>query len=390
MTSHSETLVTRPLGAMPAATTGILVVLVGTVLSRLLASGLLALILAAAAGIVAVAFWRVRSQWKSAAVGTAIGLLIALPFAFPRLMSVDNAAIICALAIVAISQYVITGLAGQMSLGQGAFAGLGAYGFAVTMTMGLPWPLALIAGIALAGLAGTLIGLIALRLQELYLAMVTLALVVTLPSLVKLDGVSAFTGGANGLILDLPWTPLNGFLGSSATLYLIALGLLSLVAIGVARAAKSRHGLAMRSLEFSEVSARSSGVPLFRYRMASFISASAIAGLGGGVYAMILGIVTPDSFTLAFSMQFLMMIVLGGMRSISGAITGAALIWWLHLNLDGFTIPIGSAGIELLPGAVFAIAVVLTVLFLPEGLVNGVGRLVRWRPRGNSKASIRA
>lgn len=363
---------------LPGASTATTVTVVGLTLLPLLASALLAVGIAIVSGLAVSMVWRMRGELRHALIGAAIGAVILAPFAFPRFLSVDNAAIVCALAIIAISQYLITGLAGQMSLGQGAFAAIGAYAFAVAFTQGVPWPLALLIGMVASILAGTLVGLIALRLQELYLAMVTLALVVTLPALVKLDIVSEFTGGANGLILDSPWTPVSGYLGSSASLYAIGLVLLVGVAVYVQRVAASRHGLAMRALEFSEVSARSSGVPLLRYRMSSFLSASAIAGLGGGLYALILGIVTPDSFTLAFSLQFLMMIVLGGMRRLSGAIAGAALIWWLHLNLDGFTVPVGSSSIELLPGAVFAIAVVLTVLFLPEGLVSGIVRLVAW------------
>jgi branched-chain amino acid transport system permease protein len=296
-------------------------------------------------------------------------------------MSVENATIAAALAVIAVSQYLITGLAGQMSLGQGAFAAIGAYGFAVAFAQGLPWLLALIAGVLLAAIVGAIIGLIALRLKELYLAMVTLALVVALPPLIKLDGISELTGGANGLILDSPWVPGVDLLGVSLSHYIVVVGFLVLVMVGVSSIAASRHGLAIRALEFSEVSARASGVPLFGYRMTSFLLSSAVAGLGGGLYIMVIGIVTPDSFSLAFSLQFLMMIVLGGMRRLSGAVVGAVLVWWLHLNLEGFTLPIGATGFDILPGAVFAVAVLVVVLFFPEGIAGGAGRVWGWLRR---------
>jgi branched-chain amino acid transport system permease protein len=161
----------------------------------------------------------------------------------------------------------------------------------------------------------------------------------------------------------------------------VVVGFLVLVMVGVSSIAASRHGLAIRALEFSEVSARASGVPLFGYRMTSFLLSSAVAGLGGGLYIMVIGIVTPDSFSLAFSLQFLMMIVLGGMRRLSGAVVGAVLVWWLHLNLEGFTLPIGATGFDILPGAVFAVAVLVVVLFFPEGIAGGAGRVWGWLRR---------
>ena len=356
------------------ASTAIVMAVLAIVLSRVTTPTIAALV-AFGIGALGVVVWRVRGSLRPALGGAAIGAAVVIPFALPRLISVDNATIACAHAIIAVSQYVITGLSGQMSLGQGAFAALGAYGFAVPFSSGLPWVVSLVIGMALAAIGGLIVGLIALRLQELYLAMVTLALVVAFAPLVKLDLVSGMTGGANGLLLDLPWIPGAEFLGSSLTLYVIALVLLAAVVIVVRAVAASRHGLALRALEFSEVSARSSGVPLFGYRMSAFLSASAIAGLGGGVYVMVLGIVTPDSFALPFSLQFLMMIVLGGMRRPSGAIVGAALVWWLGLNLDGFELPIGPNGFDVLPGAVFGLAVILVVLFLRDGVTGGIVRL---------------
>lgn len=311
-------------------------------------------------------------------LGLAACIAALTPFVFPGIISVDNATIAIALGVIAISQYFITGLSGQMSLGQGALAAIGAYGFAVAFTLGVPWLFALVIGAIVAAVAGTIIGLVALRLQELYLAMVTLALVVALPPLIKLDGISDLTGGANGLILDAPMIPGADLVGRSVAQYAVVLIVLVLVVLCVGAIARSRHGLAIRALEFSDVSARASGVPLFRYRMSSFLLAAFVAGLGGGLYAMVLGIVTPDSFSLAFSLQFLMMIVLGGMRRLSGAVIGAVLVWWLHINLEGFAIPLGNSSFDVLPGAVFALAVIVVVLFFPEGIAGGVPRLWSW------------
>ncbi len=366
---------TRPV--YPSLLTGLVTVVVGLVCCVLLASNLLASIIGIAAGGLLALVLR-RALDRPSLAGVAIGAAVLMPFALPGIMSIENATIAAAFAIIAMSQYFITGLSGQMSLGQGALAAIGAYTFAVCFDNGVPWVLAIVLGGLAAMLAGLVIGLIALRLQELYLAMVSLALVVALPPLIKLDGISALTGGANGLILDRPFIPGSDFFGRSTMQYVAVVCFLVLIALALASIAGSRHGLALRALEFSEVSARASGVPLFGYRINSFILAAGVAGVGGGLYVMVLGIITPDSFSLAFSLQFLMMVVLGGMRRLSGAIVGGALVWWLHLNLDGFSIPLGASRFDVLPGAVFALAVMAVVLFFPEGLAGGVARVWGW------------
>lgn len=366
---------TRPV--YPSLLTGLVTVVVGLVCCVLLASNLLASIIGIAAGGLLALVLR-RALDRPSLAGVATGAAVLMPFALPGIMSIENATIAAAFAIIAMSQYFITGLSGQMSLGQGALAAIGAYTFAVCFDNGVPWVLAIVLGGLAAMLAGLVIGLIALRLQELYLAMVSLALVVALPPLIKLDGISALTGGANGLILDRPFIPGSDFFGRSTMQYVAVVFFLVLIALALASIAGSRHGLALRALEFSEVSARASGVPLFGYRINSFILAAGVAGVGGGLYVMVLGIITPDSFSLAFSLQFLMMVVLGGMRRLSGAIVGGALVWWLHLNLDGFSIPLGASRFDVLPGAVFALAVMAVVLFFPEGLAGGVARVWGW------------
>lgn len=361
----------------PSLITGIATVAVGLVCCVLLASNLLAVLIGLVAGVLVALVLR-RPTGGSGAAGVAVGAAALMPFAFPGIMSVENATVAATFAIIAMSQYFLTGLSGQMSLGQGALAAIGAYAFAVSFHNGVPWVLAILIGGAAAMLAGVIIGLIALRLQELYLAMVSLALVVALPPIIKLDGISNLTGGANGLILDRPFIPGSDFFGRSTMQYVAVVLFLVLIALALSSVAHSRHGLALRALEFSEVSARASGVPLFGYRISSFVLAAGVAGVGGGLYVMVLGIITPDSFGLTFSLQFLMMIVLGGMRRLSGAIVGGALVWWLQLNLDGFSIPLGGSRFDVLPGAVFALAVMAVVLFFPEGLAGGVARLWGW------------
>src|SRR5690606_7433212 len=153
--------VSRPI--VPSLITGVVTVAVGLVCCVLLASNLLATLIGAVAGAVVAVILR-RLMSGAVIPGVAIGVVILLPFAFPALMSVENATIALTFAIIAMSQYFITGLAGQMSLGQGALAAIGAYAFGVAHDNGVPWvPAIVIAGLA-AMVVGMIVGLIALRL----------------------------------------------------------------------------------------------------------------------------------------------------------------------------------------------------------------------------------
>jgi len=322
---------------------------------------------------------------RDALIGGALALALLVPLYTPGLLPIADATLMLALALPAMGQFVVTGVAGQMTLAQGALVGIGAYAFSIAQVRGVPWGVALLLSVTAATLVGTLLALAALRLNELYLAMVTLALVVALPPVLTVAPISDYTNGSQGIVLNSLRLPITRGLDYSGSLYLLVLAFLLAAVAATRNIVESRHGLAMKALALSRVPARISGVSLLRYRLYSFAIAAALAGLGGGLYAVILGVVAPESFDLLFSLSFWVMIVLGGRRRLLGAIIGAALVWWLDVNLTGVNVNISIVHLAILPGAVFGLAIILVSLFLPDG-ITGLPSYIARRVRASRLA----
>jgi branched-chain amino acid transport system permease protein len=341
--------------------------------------------LPAAVGVVISAFIAVTipsiltRRVQPSAIGVAIAAVILLPGIAPSVASTSLMATIGALALISIGQNIVTGYTGQLSVGQGAMAGIGAYCVAILINrFEWPWWLALAASPFAASFVGVIVGIWALRLRGMYLAMVTLAMVVALPTVAKVSPVSEWTNGVQGILLVAPTPPewLNG-LDTSAYLYVLTLGVLGAMVYLAARLMSSRHGLALRALRESELAAQISGVSLLRYKIWAFVVASAYAGLGGGLLALIVGIVTPDAYTVMFSIDFLVMVVIGGLGSIVGSIVGAAIVWELRVRVSTITLSLLGIKVELLPWTLYGLAVIAIMMFMPEGVVGLVGAMMR-------------
>jgi len=322
---------------------------------------------------------------RQSVVGVATVAVALLPYIAPSVASTSLMATIGALALISIGQNIITGCAGQMSLGQGALAAVGAYCVAILInSFKWPWWLALAASPFAASLVGVIVGIWALRLRGVYLAMVTLSMVVVLPAVAKVSPVSEWTNGVQGILLVSPSPPewLNS-LDSSSYLYVLTLVLISAMVYLAARLMSSRHGLALRALKESELSAQISGVSLLRYKIWAFVVASAYAGLGGGLLGFIVGIVTPDAYTVMFSIDFLVMVVIGGLGSIVGSIVGAAIVWELQVRVSTITVTLLGLRVELLPWTIYGLAVIVIMMFMPEGVVGLAKRVVGRLAEGN-------
>ena len=278
-------------------------------------------------------------------------------------------------AIVALGLNLFIGYAGQVSLGHAAFFGLGAYGSAIlTTAFGVP-PLAALAltaaGVALTAL---LIGVPTLRLSGHYLAMATLGFNIVVHNvLVQWDRV---TGGPSGLSGVPPFAvPGLSFQGEARQFYLlwgaamIALTLsLNLVRSGVGR------GLA--ALAEDEISAAAMGVDVRRGKVAVFTVSAVFASVGGSLFAHYMGTVTPDTFGIFASIDFVIMVVIGGMGCLWGSLAGAAFITVLpHL----------LGPLEDSKDIIYGLIVVAVLLVLPRGLVAELMDLVKARlARGRS------
>lgn len=222
-------------------------------------------------------------------------------------------------AIVGVALNILSGQAGQVSIGHAAFLAIGAYSAAVAQKYGLPLPVYLVLGGAFTGVIGYLVGLPALRLHGIYLAIATLAFAFIVEEI--LARWESVTHGNEGLMLAAP-TAFGFKLGQNGFYYL-CLGvtlLVMLAAINIIRSATGRAFLAIRD---SETAARSMGIDTARYKTTAFAISAAITGIAGVLYAHKLSFISPEMFSLAVSIDFVMIIIIGGILSLRGAVFGA-------------------------------------------------------------------
>ncbi len=282
--------------------------------------------------------------------------------------------------VVALGLNLLTGYSGQISLGHGAFFAIGAYGAAIVANrLGLPWPLCILTGGLAAGLAGYLLGWPSLRLTGPYLAIATLALAVAVPqALLKFEDL---TGGVQGLKLSQPQPPLGLGLAQDQWLAYICLVTAMIMVWLTVNLVRSRIGRALIALRDSEIAAQAVGVSLARFKTLAFATSAFYTGLAGGLLAYLLGYIAPDAFTLVVSIEFLTMVVIGGLASVAGSIIGAAIIVVLPLlssnltdylarllNLVGLS-AIGATTKGLI-WAIYGVILILVMVFLPGGLVS--------------------
>jgi len=261
-------------------------------------------------------------------------------------------------ALAAIGVNLSMGYAGLVSVGHAGFAAVGAYATALLMGRAdLPFWVAMPLGALLAGLVGCGVGLPALRLSPLYIAMVTFGFgqVVTYVSLNWLE----VTNGPNGLIV--PPVEIGAVeVGPHAFYYVVAAVFVAGLWVS-ANLVRSRIGRAFVAIRTSEMAARSMGVDLARYKSIAFAIGALYGGLAGGLYAGLSGYVNPDAFFFTVSILYLTMNVVGGMGTVAGPVVGAAVFTVLPELLRPF-----AEYKEFLSGALL----LAFLVFVPRGLVG--------------------
>ncbi len=261
----------------------------------------------------------------------------------------------------------LVGYCGQISLGHGAFYALGAYCAALLMThVGIPYWATLPACAAVSLLAGYLFGLPAARLQGLYLALATFSLALALPQLLKHKWLAAWTGGVQGLVLDKPeppdWLPLS----ADQWLYCFSLAVaLMMGAIGLAFT-RGRIGRALRAVRDQPVAATAMGIDTRAVKAKVFGVSAMYAGVAGGLSALVVQFVGPDSFDMFLSISFLVGIVIGGLASVSGALLGALFIQ--------FVPPLAANLSVEAAWAIYGVLLLICVGLLPSGLASVLRR----------------
>ncbi len=270
-------------------------------------------------------------------------------------------------AVVALSSVVLTGYVGQISLAQYAFAGLSAFVTAKLALAGLGFPWAALAGIALTTGVGILVGIPALRVRGMTLAVATLGVAVAIEALV-------FRSPSLNGITDVPHPRLLGldlgFLASGADNFRVAFGVLSLVAlagaaVAVANLRRSPTGLRWLAVRSNERSAAASGVNVSSTKLSAFAISSALAGLGGALLAYELPALSPEEFLVVGALAVLALCYLGGIATISGALIAGALASGGILTL----LQSGATGqTSSYQFAVSGIVLIVVVILYPDGL----------------------
>jgi branched-chain amino acid transport system permease protein len=313
----------------------------------------------------------------------AAGLLVAVvTLVLPAVLDDSALAVYILLglaAMVTVGVSLLMGYAGQVSLGQGAFYAIGAYTAALLVLNGAPPLAGLVAAPVAAALSALVIGVPLLRLRGHHLAFATLAMQLILLSLA---GQLEFTGGDIGL-QGIPQFGVGSFEATSASVYAyLTWAGLALVMLVTHNVITSRPGRALRALATSETAAASSGIPVGRYKLVVFALSATFAGLAGGIYCFYTGYLAPGSFPVLISIQYIVMAVVGGLGTIWGAVVGATAITLLVQGLDMLASLPGmpTYAPSVLSYAVYALVLIVVVLFMPHGLVPAIsGRLSRKR-----------
>jgi branched-chain amino acid transport system permease protein len=271
-------------------------------------------------------------------------------------------------SIMTIGLCLLMGYAGQISLGHAAFFGLGAYiSGVITTKYGIsPW-LCILAGMAVSSVMAVIIGAPSLKLRGHYLAMATLAFCIII-TIVFNENVE-LTGGPDGLAF-IPGISLLGYpLDSIAKYYYLVWSFVLITLLVSLNIIRSRVGRAMRSIHGSELAASAMGVNISKYKIYVFVVSAAMASVAGSLYAHYLNFLSPASFDLFVSIKLLIMIILGGMHSIWGAVVGAALITFLNYEWLHY--------FEEAEGMIYGLIILVIIIFLPGGLVSVPSKLRR-------------
>lgn len=291
--------------------------------------------------------------------------IISFPFIFNNIPKFGNYTNIMVFAgiycIITIGLSLFIGYAGQISLGHAAFFGIGAYTSAIlTAHFGInPWA-CLFIGIVIVSIIAFLVGAPSLKLKGHYLAMATLAFGIIVFKIFNNE--IEYTGGPDGMT-GIPGLSMFGLkLNSVEKYYFLVWSIVFTSFIFTANVIQSRSGRALRAIHASESAASAMGVNVSRFKIVVFIYSAILASIAGSLYAHYLNFLNPSTFDLFFAIKLLIMIALGGMHSIWGAIIGAIIFTflnyeWLHFFKEFEVIIYGAI-------------LLLVTIFLPDGLVG--------------------
>jgi branched-chain amino acid transport system permease protein len=302
------------------------------------------------------------ARW--AALAAAAAALVYVPFYFePFLVFQFTLVMVYAVALLGLN--LLVGYSGQISLGHGAFYAVGAYTAAILMERyDWPYPATLPIAAALTFALGLALGVPALRLRGLHLALVTLSIAIFLVPLLK--RFSSLTGGSMGLTVAKPTAPAWAGMADDQWLYFLALAGTAAAFLAARNLLRSRAGRALLAIRENESAAEVLGVRLSFYKTAAFAWSAMFAGAAGCVSTWVIGYVSPDSFTIALSINLLAGLVVGGLGSLSGPLFGAIFVMFVpNVAQD-----VNKAA----PGVIFGLLIILVMYVAPTGVAGLVRR----------------
>ncbi|HET7264614.1 MAG TPA: branched-chain amino acid ABC transporter permease [bacterium] len=304
-----------------------------------------------------------------AGLGALAAALAAVPAIAPSAYVMALFNIIGLYAIVTLG-LVLLGTSGQVSLGQAAFYGVGAYASAL-LARDLGWSpwLSMPSAVALVAAAAYAVGLPALRLADVFFVLATLGAGIIINVLmVQFDWL---TGGASGL-RDIPGLAIAGRRLVTDRDYYYVIWTAVLTALALARnVTRHRTGRALRAVLGSEVGAAALGVDVARYKMRAFVLSAAYAGAAGALYAHYIRFISPSPFALYASLFFLIMAVVGGLTNIWGGLLGAAAVTLLDQIVRAQVPRIFPRVGGEYQTAIYGVMLVLIMIFFPSGIVRG-------------------
>ena len=298
--------------------------------------------------------------------------------------------------MIGLSLNLISGFTGQLALGHAGFLAVGAYSTGILLIAHVPLPLAILGGALMTAFLGFLIGFPALRLRGDYLAIVTLGVGEIIRVLII--NLGDLTGGSAGL-RNIPGYAANIMVNNAGAFLWIFPAVVLTVAL-VANLIQSSHGRALISIREDEIASQAMGVNIFGMKLMSFTVSAFIAGLAGALYAPFIGYLAPGGFDFLRSVFFVIIVVLGGMGSLTGTVlAGLGLTFLqeaLRTNAKGWSQAVaslfgsGHSGgfvIDLVPMSqvLFGLILVILMIFRPQGLMGTVEwRPTRWFRKGKS------
>ena len=279
---------------------------------------------------------------------------------------------------------ILVGYTGQVSIGHGAFMSVGAYTAANLATrLDSPWPVNLIAGGLMAALIGAIVGVPSLRIKGLYLAIATLAGQLIIEW--TINHVTFISGGVQASI-EVPRPRLGPYvLSSQLAMYFFLLFFVVLAIVGTMNLVRSRIGRAFIAIRDQDIAAEIIGINIFRYKLLAFAISSFYAGVTGVLYTYYLGIANYEQFQIGVSIDYLAMIIIGGLGSVLGSIFGAMFVTLLPIviryTMEAFTGVLFSQATvhNLIPALRLTLFGALIIVFLvlePDGL-NRLWRNIR-------------